>query len=227
MFAFILAIENLPFTIALAFMLGIALLEGLSALLGLGISSFLDSLLPDVEMDLDADGPDAGELGSPAALSRLLGWINFGKVPVLVLLVLFLFGFGIAGLILQSVAFNILGRLLPGLLGALIALVPALYFVRLSGGLVARIIPQDETESVSEKSFIGRIAVINAGEAAKGKPAQAKVHDKYGRAHYLMVAPDREEEVLVAGQDLLLVRQAGAVFYAVPNTSSALIDDQA
>ena len=41
---FLLAAENTPFTIAIAVMLGIALMEGVATLLGFGVSSYLEAL---------------------------------------------------------------------------------------------------------------------------------------------------------------------------------------
>ncbi len=99
---FILAQENLPFTISLGLMVGIGLLEGVTTLLGFGVSSFIESLLPDFDIDLDldadADISHGGDIGSASALSKMLSWFNIGRVPILVLFILFLLGFGIMGL---------------------------------------------------------------------------------------------------------------------------------
>ncbi|QTA90780.1 YqiJ family protein [Desulfonema magnum] len=227
MIAFILATENIPFAIALGLMVGIGLLEGVTTLLGFGASSFIDSFLPDMDVDVDADmdiDADVGDIGAPNALSNLLSWFNIGRVPVLVLMVLFLFGFGMTGLIIQSAAHDITGQLLPGLLSSALAFGVAIFFVKFSGMAVAKIIPKDETEAVSETSFIGRIAVITLGTAKQGHPAQAKLRDQYGQTHYVMVEPDTEKSIFETGSEVLLVRQAGAVFYAIPNTSSVLAE---
>jgi len=228
---FILASENLPFAIALGLMFAIGLLEGVTTLLGFGVSSLIESLLPemdvDVDFDIDADadidaGPDLGDAGSAGALSRLLGWFNIGKVPVLVLFILFLLGFGLTGLIIQFVAQNMTGRALPAFLASLPAFAFAITDVKILGAAMAKVMPREETEAVSENSFIGRIAVITLGTAKKGQPAQARVRDQHGQAHYLMVEPDSEEHVFEAGSEVLLVMHAGAVFYAIPNPGGAL-----
>lgn len=219
---FILAWENLPFSIALGLMIAIGLLEGITTLLGFGASSFVESLMPDtdIDADIDADIPEgiSGDIGSAGALSNLLGWFNIGRVPVLILFILFLFGFGMIGLIIQSLAHNISGRILPGLIPSAAAFAAAMIFVKLSGAALAKLIPKDETEAVSENSFIGRAAVITLGTAKIGKPAQARLRDQHGQVHYIMVEPDNESDVFEAGSEVLPVRQAGAIFYAIPNT---------
>ncbi len=238
---------NLPFMIALGLMVSIGLLEGVTTLLGFGLSSFIDSMFPDVDFDVDVDvgvdadvdvdvgggGPGGGnvdgldlhQVGSPNALSRLLGWFHVGRVPILVLLVIFLFSFSIAGLAVQAVFESILGHLLPGLLATLPALALALPSVHFSGGVLARIIPKDETDAVSERTFVGRVGRITLGSARRGQPAQAKLRDVHGRTHYVMVEPDNEGVTLESGTDVVIVRRAGAVFYAIINTSDALVDE--
>lgn len=240
MITFILAPQNLPFTIALGIMFAIGLLEGISTVLGFGLSEFIDSVLPDfdldvdLEIDADADidadvdmgghGPDLGQVGSATALSRLFGWMNIGRVPVLVLLVLLLFGFGITGLIVQSIVSNTFGVLLPGLVATLPALVFGVFFMKILGRMIARIVPKEETEAVSEKSFIGRIAVITIGTAKCGKPAQGKVYDQYGHPHYVMIEPDSEAACFETGSQVLLVKQDGVRFFAIKNPKAALVD---
>ncbi len=216
---FLTAGENLPFTIALVVMLGIALLEGVAMLLGAGISNFLDGLLPDV--DLHVDGPD---LDATSSLSRLLGWLRVGQVPVLMLLVVFLTAFGLIGLGVQAVFHNALGSLLPGVLASVPAFALALPVVRTFGGILGRIMPKDETDAVPEHSFIGRVAVITLGTATIGSPAEARLKGIRGQTHYIMVEPDVAGERFERGAAVVLVAQHGAVFRAIRNTSDALVD---
>ena len=90
---FLLADNNFPFSVALMLMLIIALTEGVLTVIGAGMSEAIDSLLPDVEFDID------GNISSGGVLTSFLGWIRFGQVPALVLLVIFLATFGLAGLV--------------------------------------------------------------------------------------------------------------------------------
>jgi hypothetical protein len=221
MMEFISASPNLPFSVALAVMLAIAVLEGVGTLLGMGVSSLIEGLLPDFDVDFDAE-ISTGD--TPFAMSRILGWLRFGKVPALILLVVFLTSFGLAGLAIQKVVHTTFGSLMPGLLASLIAFAASLPVVRALGGGLAKILPKDETSAVSEKTFIGRVAVITLGTSRRGSPAEAKLQDQYGQAHYVMVEPDISDEEFQQGDQLLLVKKSGSTFRAIRNTSDSLVD---
>lgn len=228
---FIFANQNTPFAVSLSLMFLIALLEGITTLLGAGLSGVLDSLLPEMDMDLDVDvdvdmdvdvDVDAPHIPHGSALTRILGWMRFGQVPALVLMVIFLTAFGLIGYILQSVVLDIFGHMLPALPASGLAFLCAIPFVRVGGGILAKIIPKDETDAVAEQSFIGLIAVITLGTAKSGSAAQGKLKDRFGQTHYIMIQPDDSEESFPQGTEVLLVRQEGAVFRAIRNTSAVL-----
>ena len=231
MIDFLTASQNMPFTVSLVVMLGIALLEGVATLLGAGFSHFFDTLLPEIDADVDVDLSADSNLGAsevPAAtpLSKLLGWLRVGKVPILVLFVIFLTGFGLIGLSIQSVLNNTIGFMLPSLVASGIAFFLALPVVRVLGGAIAWIIPKDETDAVSEKSLIGRIAVITLGTAKKGNAAEAKVRDQHGTTHYIMVEPDLADVTFTSGEAVLVIKQEGSVFKVIENTNPSLVDTQ-
>jgi Protein of unknown function (DUF1449) len=201
--------ETLPFGVAVALIVAIALLEGLGMLVALSPSNVLDDLLPHAV-------PESG-------LDRVLGWLHLGRVPALVLLLLFLLGYALFGYALQKVAFNLLGGFLPAWVAGLLAVPPGLATVRGLGSLVAHIIPRDETSAVSEQSLVGRGGVVSAGAARRGLAAQARVRDAYGRLHYLMVEPDLDDEVFEEGAQILIVRKAGPFYRCIANPHPHLI----
>lgn len=213
---------NKAFTIALGVMIGIGLMEGVGLLFGAGLSAALESVLPDVDLDvdIDIDGPEA----ATPVFSRLLGWLRLGQVPVLMLLLVFLTAFGLAGLFIQAAARGLFGGFLPGWLAAAPAILIAVPSVRVGGGLLALVLPREETDAVSEESFIGRIATITLGQAAVGCPAEAKLQDEHGFTHYVMVEPDSQGETFAAGSHILLTERHGAVFRGIRNTTDALVD---
>jgi hypothetical protein len=220
---FLTASQNMPFTVALLVMFGIAILEGLMTLLGVGLSNVIESLMPDIDFDLEADlsGP---EVQSVTPLSRLLGWLRIGKVPVLMLLVIFLTAFGLIGIAVQSFVHGTAGFLLPGLIASIPALLLALPVVRVLGSVLSKLMPNDETEAVSIESLIGRVATITLGTAKQGSPAEARVRDTHGTTHYVMVEPDTQQEEFTKGDDVLLVRRAGSIFKVINNTNPSLVN---
>jgi len=197
--------ETLPFGIAFALIIALALIEGLGMLVSLSPSSLLDHLVPDVDTDVDT------------GLDRVLGWLHLGRVPSLVLLVLFLSGYALFGYSLQAVVHGLFGLYLPAWLAGLLAVPPGLVTVRSLGTLLAHLIPRDETSAVSEQSLIGRTGVISGGAARRGLAGQARVRDSHGRSHYLMVEPDVDDEVFDHGVEVLIVRKAGSFYRCIRN----------
>lgn len=203
---FILAPGVFPFTVAIGIMFAIAILEGVGMVIGTGISAALETLLPDVDVDM----PDA----SGGALTKILGWMNFGRVPILIILVCFLTAFGIVGYILQSFVASTFGFYLPGVMAVFAALAASLPFTRLFTSVMAKIIPKDETNAVVAEDFIGKTAVVTLGTASKGKPAEAKFTDRFGQVHYTMVEPKEEVITFIAGDEVILESPSTRGHYA-------------
>lgn len=208
MLGFLLSGDNVPFVAALVLMLliGAAEAAGLGGGLALG-----EGLETDVNVET----------------ASLLSWINVGRLPLLMLIVVFLFAFGITGLIGQRIVAAVLSQPAPWFLAAPAAFMAALPVTRVFGRGVSRIMPRDETTAVSRDSLVGRVAVIVTGEARTISPAQARVRDQHGQVHYVMVEPDNAADVFAEGADVLLVRHAGAKYFAIHNTSASLRDASA
>lgn len=219
MWSFITATENLPFSVALAVMIILGLLEGVGMLLGAGLSGLFDTLLPD--FDFDVDTPD---VDTPGMLSQFIGWLYVGKLPFLVVLIVLLTWFGISGLVLQTLAQSILGTLLPALFASPVALLVALPITRICTAGLARIMPRDETEAVSADSFVGRVAVITTGIARHGSAAQGRLSDQYGQTHYVMIEPDDNGSEFPTGSEVLLIKKSGNHFIAIINPNPVLIE---
>jgi len=220
---FFLSPANTPFTIALGLMISFTLIEVVTASMGMGLSDMIDSMLPeiDADIDLDMDGADAS---GPGSVTKLLAWFRIGEVPVVMLLIVFLTGFGLSGLILQYLAVSIIQMAVPVSLAALAAFLTAIPIVRICGGVLGKFMPKDETYAVSEKSFQGKVVTITLGEARVGKPAQAKLTDQHGQTHYMMVEPDEDNQQFAQGDKAIIVGQAGAIYKIIGCTSAALTD---
>ncbi len=214
--------QNLPFAAALILMGILALLEGVGALVGLGFSALFDSILPDFDIDADVDAEVGGSVG-PGVLTGPLSWLRVGRVPVLILFAVFLAAFGLIGLAGQTAFYRISGLMLPAAIAWIPATLLALPVVRGVGGVIARLLPKEETSAVSEKTFVGRVASVVLGTAAVGQPAEAKLRDEHGRTHYVMVEPESDDDEFSAGDAVLIVRADGARFRVIrPPTDSLL-----
>jgi hypothetical protein len=206
-----LAPETWPFLVATIILLAITIIEGLTLLAGFSASHWFDSLFP------HADGVDG-------AFDSVLGWLHVGKVPVLVLLLIFLTGFAVTGFALNIVSHVLLGAYLPAVVAAPAAFIAALPVVRGVGSVAARLIPKDETFAVSLDSLVGHVAAIVSGTARQGFPAQAKVQTEHGQTLYVMVEPDDPALVFPAHESVLLVRRiSGTRFQGIRNPRPDLL----
>lgn len=205
---FLLSSDNVPFVAALVLMLLIGAAEAVGLGGGLALGEGLDGL----DGDINVETPS------------LLSWINVGRLPLLMLIVVFLFAFGLSGLVGQQVVAAVLGQPGPWFLAAPLAFAVALPVTRVFGRGVASIMPRDETSAVSRDSLVGRVAVIVTGLASHANAAQARVRDQHGQVHYVMVEPDNGADVFEQGSSVLLVRHAGAKYFAIHNTSASLRD---
>lgn len=196
--------HNLPFAVALFFMVLLAIVQ----LIGLGDVFGADA---DVDFDADFDGDAAIQPGAIDGLFTLLG---LGRVPLTIWLAMFLLMFAGTGVALQSFAADLAGAPLHRWLAALIAGGVALPATGVLARPLGAIIPQDETTAVRTESLLGRRATITDGVARAGSPARARVRDMHGQAHHVMVEPHDEASELPAGEEVLLVRRDGTRFYA-------------
>lgn len=191
MLAFLVQPETAPFTIALLLMLLIGAVEAL----GLGGSA----------VDLEMEGGLAADA---------LDWLNVGRLPLLIILVVFLTVFGLAGLFVQQTAIAMLGGMLQWFVAVPAATAVALPGTRLLSRGLAKVLPRDETTAVEIDSLLGRRARIVVGAAARGSPARARVEDRFGHAHFVMVEPVNDGQ-LTTDDLLLLTSREGTIFRAV------------
>ncbi len=221
MLEMMLASENIAFSVALVLMLMIALLEGAGMLFGLGVSSLLESLLPESDF---SPHTEVGQLDADSALSRFLGWLRIGQVPLLMLLMVFLLCFSLLGLIAQNILHELFGWLAPGWIAVPLVTLLSLPLVRLIGGLLQWAMPKDETTAVTPESLIGRVAIITLGTATYRFPAEAKVKDQHGYSHYIQLEPDDSSEVFEQGTAVLLLSRAGATYRGIRNSNPHLAE---
>jgi hypothetical protein len=164
----------------------------------------------------DIDSTDAGAESPVGAGSGILSWLGIGEVPFAIWLAGMLTAFGLVGYGLQVGAVSIFGALLPAVPAAALALVPALWAGRGVARAIGRLVPRTHSEAVSQRHLGGRIGVITTGTAAVGRPAQARVTDRYGNIQYLRVEPFKPGKTLTEGTEIAVLWGRGPVYQAVP-----------
>lgn len=200
MLEFLAAPENAVFAASLALMVMIGAVEAV----GLGAGSF------GLGWDGDADG------------GTLLAWLGIGRVPLSIVLVAFLAIFGTIGLLLQQAAAALIGGPLSGWVAAPLAAILALPATGVAARGLARVLPGDETSAIELEELLGRAAVVTIGRAEHGSPARARVEDRHGQVHFVMVEPDRPGPVFHEGDPVLLARREGQVFRAIARGDALL-----
>jgi hypothetical protein len=209
----VFASETAPFAVALGLTLAIMLIELAGLLFGAQPSAALDSALPD--FDADVDGIELGPL------SQSLSWLSFGKLPALVVIILLTCSFGLIGFAGQELMRRVVGFALDPWLASIPAAIGAAWVTRHVGLSLARVMPKEETDAVSTKAFVGRVATVFRGIAAPGAPAEAKLTDIHGKTHYVLIEPDDGEASMPEGSEVVIIRQEGPVYRAISKLKPA------
>jgi len=199
-----------PFTVAGLVMAGLVLIETISLVAGLSLSEFIDQ-----GFDLDAHGGHHADLGESGLLAGVLGWVNAGRVPALILIIAWLAVFAAAGFMIQTIALS-LWAALPALAASLLAFLIALPATRFTTRAVSFIIPREETYAVSDDDLVGRVAEVTLGPLDQGPAGRVKVRDAHGNWHFLMAKAAEGQEPVPTGAQVLLVDRKGSTFLVIP-----------
>lgn len=189
--SYLLTPPYFPFTVALALLLMLALLEAVGA--------GLTGLVP------DSDLPEHHVPG--------LHWLGIGRVPLGMLIVTWLFLFAVSGITIQRFAQAYAGGPMDALSAASAALFPTFVLGGLAASVLARVLPQDETTAVSLDQLVGRRATLQDHTATTVHPARASVVDQHGQVHLVSVLA--HSGVLLPGDEVLLVRREGVQFWGM------------
>jgi hypothetical protein len=153
----------------------------------------------------------------------VLDWLGLGDdLPILIWLTSLLGCFTLAGVAIQQVATTLSGAPLhwgPATGGALVA---GLLLNTLAANGLARVMPGFETTVVSVDDLLRCRGRMVEGAARRGSPARAKVVDQHGQAHFVMVEPHDDADVIPPGGTALLVRREGNLFFALPDADTLL-----
>ncbi len=197
----LLAPDVRPFAISAAIMIVLSGVELLTTLVGFSLSQVM--------------GKDfAAEMNADSGLNGLFLWINAGRLPLFILLILALGIFAIAGFFLQALAHGV-GLSVPVAIAAIAAAAFSLPVIRVTSRGIARIIPRDETYAVSEADFIGHVAEVSVGPLDQGLPGRVRLKDVFGNWHSLVARASPESTPLPVGASVLLVDRDAKSFIAI------------
>jgi hypothetical protein len=102
------------------------------------------------------------------------------------------------------------------------ALVVGLFANAFVAAGLSRIVPSYESTVINAADLLRHRGTVLEGTASRGHPARAKVVDAFGQAHYVMVEPHDDTDVIAPGETALLVRKEGPVFYVLPDVGTRL-----
>lgn len=194
-----------PYLFAIAFVVLIGAIEIISLLLGNIISGFIESHIGDF------DGVASGHL------NQFFHYLNFGRVPALVVLCLIAGCFGLSGILIQHLSVSVFDSPLPNLLLTPICLLFSGVSTHYLGRLLGRWLPSDETTAITENDFIGEMAIITGQHATAQRPCEGKFKDKFGQMHYVLLQPEEGKEFKKGDKVLIICRLSASRYLAELN----------
>ena len=197
----LLAPDVRPFAVAAAIMMALGGIELLAMLIGFSIGELFGK-----EVAVDVDSGDG--------LGGLFLWVNAGRLPLLILIVLALGVFSIAGFFLQGLAHGV-GISIPVVIAAIAAACISLPAIRVTSRAIARIIPRDETYAVDDADFVGKVAEVSVGPLDQGLPGRVRLKDVFGNWHSLVARASPDSASLPVGASVLLVDRDAKSFIAI------------
>ena len=208
----LLAPDVRPFAISAAIMLTLGGIELLTMIVGFSISELI--------------GKDfALETESHSAIGGLFLWINAGRLPLLILMILALGMFAITGFLLQAIAHSV-GTAVPVALAALAAAAISLPAIRVTSRGIARVIPRDETYVVDEADFVGHVGEVSIGPLDQGLPGKVRLKDVFGNWHSVAARASPESTPLPVGASVLLVDRDAKCFIAISAPADLITQQQ-
>jgi hypothetical protein len=207
-----LAPEVRPFAVAAAIMVALGGIELLTTLVGFSIGEL-------VGHDIAADAHGHHALGG------LFLWINAGRLPLLILLILALGIFSIEGFLLQGLAQGV-GVAVPVWIATLAAVAGSIPVIRAFSRGIARIIPRDESYAVDEADFVGHVGEVSVGPLDQGLPGRVRLKDVFGNWHTVSARASSDSNALAVGASVLLVDRDAKCFIAISAPADLIAQQQ-
>lgn len=147
-------------------------------------------------------------------LGDVFDWLNFGRVPFAILILLLLVTFGMVGIMLWQIF-----PVLPAWSYAFGAAPAAVMVTKITGGWIAYLLPRDESYAVNHDHLVGRRGTVTLGPLDDGRPGSIRVRDEHGELHTLRARPADAGIKIEKGAVVVVVKAAegpGRVWLVVP-----------
>lgn len=177
----------------------------------------------EAEAESDADGPLSHAAETPTPVDDLLVFLGAQQVSLTLVLELFCIGWGVFGLITNSVLEPLLRQPLLFIWPAVaVALVGSTLLTRGTARLVARYLPREQTAALSRRELEGLVGrVVYSVDQRSGL---VHVRDRYGALHQL--AGRTETGTIPHGDQVLVVEYVSdGDFYRVEPAPDDLADE--
>ena len=197
----LLAPDVRPFAVAAAIVIAVAGIELIAVMVGFSLGDLFGK---EIDLHVESESPIAG----------LLLWVNAGRVPLLIFILLVLGIFSVEGFFIQAIAHN-LGIPVPAWIAALAAAAGTIPAARVTSRGIARIIPRDETYAVSDADFVGLVATVTVGPLDQGLPGKVRLKDVFGNWHSVTARAGPDSSALPVGASVLLVDRDAKSFIAI------------
>ncbi len=195
-----------PFSIAALVLLGLVAIEIIGVLIGTQPSDALHSANVDQLFE-----------GS-------LSWLNLGRVPLLILLMILIGLFAVSGMFMQAFLASWISPL-PALPASGIAGAFALVATGKVSRFIAKIMPRDETYALTDNELVGRVGTVTVGPLESHVVGKISIVDGHGNRHFPRARPANAGEAIEIGARVLIVSMKGRE-YRVIRAPDGLADEK-
>lgn len=180
----------LPFSLGLL-LIGMQLLGALGSE-GLDHDADVDADA-DHEIEMEHDAHQEVDLGSNLNIAQtILSFLGVGKVPFLLLIICFCITWGVAGYVSNKMFSHALPPTLYTWISLAIAAITSLVSVKITSGILARLIPNFVTDVVAREQLVGLQATVALPIGLSA--GTAHLYDEHGGFHEIrcIAAPGEE-----------------------------------
>lgn len=179
---------------------------------------------PDVDIDVDVDGDLDTEIDGDSSFSplKLLGWLGFGQVPLLLLLATDFSLVGLFGWMFNVLVGELTGSLPSAALSVIIsttALVAGLGLGRMIAQPISQLFAAFGEDTRADR-LIGRLGTVTSASIPKQKIGQVDVLDADGnRITITATLPEWATVIPQRGEKVLIISRQPQAYLAIANHS--------